>query len=222
MSFKILVMSCDKNQDLWKPFNLCIEKYWKEHPEIIYSTETITNPYYKTICKNIPISNWSKRICDTLKEIDSDYILIMVDDIFIRQPVDNDKILKLLKNFENKNVASINLEKSFDSQDQEYNQDLMVRSQNGKYKTSVMCNIYDRQKFIGILEKLSVDPWTFEYLNPHNNYTYLIAKRYEYLDFGYGDRKWFGVRKGKWCKEIKEFFDKEKIDIDLSIRGFYQ
>lgn len=222
MSFTILVMSCDKNQDLWKPFNLCVEKYWKEHPEIIYSTETITNPYYKTISKNIPISNWSKRICDTLKQIDSDYVLIMVDDIFIRQPVDNDKILGLLKNFENPNVASINLEKSFDNQDKEYNQDLMVRSQNGKYKTSVMCNIYDRQKFIGILEKLSVDPWTFEDLNPHNNYTYLIAKRYEYLDFGYGNRKWFGIRKGKWCKEIKEFFEKEKIDIDLSIRGFYQ
>ena len=38
---KILVASCDKNEDLFAPFKYCIEKYWSNHPEIIYSTETI-------------------------------------------------------------------------------------------------------------------------------------------------------------------------------------
>ena len=47
MKYKILVMSCDKNEDLWLPFHHCMEKYWKGHPEIIYSTETKINPYYK-------------------------------------------------------------------------------------------------------------------------------------------------------------------------------
>ncbi len=52
---KILVLSCDNYSDLFEPFHYCIEKYWPEHPEIIYTTETIINPYYKTICKNYPI-----------------------------------------------------------------------------------------------------------------------------------------------------------------------
>ena len=52
---KILVLSCDKNKDLWEPFKHCIEKYYPNHPEIIYATETIKNPYYRTICYNIPL-----------------------------------------------------------------------------------------------------------------------------------------------------------------------
>ena len=36
----ILVLSCDKNEDLWQPFHILIEKYYPNHPEIIYATET--------------------------------------------------------------------------------------------------------------------------------------------------------------------------------------
>ena len=44
---KIIVISCDKNEDLFKPFYHCIEKYWPNHPEIVYSTESVVNPFYK-------------------------------------------------------------------------------------------------------------------------------------------------------------------------------
>ena len=37
----ILVASCDKNGDIFEAFHHCIEKYWKNHPEIIYATETL-------------------------------------------------------------------------------------------------------------------------------------------------------------------------------------
>ena len=46
---KILVISCDKYEDTFTPFHYCMEKYWPEHPEIFYSTESVINPYYKTI-----------------------------------------------------------------------------------------------------------------------------------------------------------------------------
>ena len=66
---KIIVTSCDKNEDIFYPFYHCMEKYWKNHPEIIYITETISNPYYKTINKDYPIELWTKRIREDLKEI---------------------------------------------------------------------------------------------------------------------------------------------------------
>ena len=81
---KILVLSCDKNEDLFKPFYLCMEKYWKNHPEIIYATETIKNPYYKTISIDYPLDLWTKRIRKTLDKINDDKILIIIDDCFIR------------------------------------------------------------------------------------------------------------------------------------------
>ena len=48
----ILVMSSDNNQDTFELFHYCLEKNWPNHPEVIYSTETVINPYYKTICRN--------------------------------------------------------------------------------------------------------------------------------------------------------------------------
>ena len=108
---KILVMSCDKNEDLFYPFYHCIEKYWPDHPEVMYSTETKINPYYKTICKNYDINKWTKRVRESVQEINDDFILLMVDDIFIRQKVNNDSIISLTKYFDD-NTASFNLERS--------------------------------------------------------------------------------------------------------------
>lgn len=72
---KIFVAACDKNSDLFEPFHICMERYWPTHPEILYSTETITNPYYKTICKNYPLSQWTKRVRESLWEIDDQVVL---------------------------------------------------------------------------------------------------------------------------------------------------
>ena len=71
----ILVCSCDKDYDLFEPFHHCIEKYWKDHPEIIYATEKIKNPYYKTISIDEPLEKWTKRIRKTLNLIDDKEIL---------------------------------------------------------------------------------------------------------------------------------------------------
>ena len=99
MSCKIVVISCDKNKDLFKPYHICIEKYWKEHPPIIYSTESVVNPYYETICLNYDIGSWTKRVADTIKDLDCEHILLMVDDIFLREQVDNDRFNKLFDFF---------------------------------------------------------------------------------------------------------------------------
>ena len=70
----ILVCSCDKNADTFGPFRHCMEKYWPGHPTILYSTETVQNPYYKTVSKNYPISKWTKRIRETLNDISDDAV----------------------------------------------------------------------------------------------------------------------------------------------------
>ena len=115
---KMLVLSCDKCEDLFEPFHHCMEKYYPNHPEIIYITETIKNPYYKTICKDYPIEQWTLRIREALKEIDDDQILTIMDDFFIRQPVDEKRIEYLSTQLKG-NIASFCFEKSYDENDTE-------------------------------------------------------------------------------------------------------
>lgn len=215
---KILVLSCDKNQDTFEPFHHCMEKYWPDHPEVIYSTETISNPYYKTICINYPLEKWTARVRKSVKLIQDDIILLMVDDIFIRKNIDYN-LYELLELFKNNNLAAINLEESFDSNDVSINSLVKKRPANGKYKVSVMCQLWNKEKLIKVLN-LNLDPWTFERTNNHLNFDYYILKN-RLIDWGhYKTGDVWGIYRGKWCKEVIPFFEKEGIIVDYSKRGF--
>ena len=217
---KILVMSCDKNDDLFYPFYHCIEKYWPDHPEVFYSTETKINPYYKTICKNYSINKWTRRIKETIEEIDDDFILIMVDDIFIQTKVDNKRVLSLINYFDD-TVASLNLQPSgFDKKDILFKNDIMERSNNGEFKNSVMCSLWRKDKLISVLD-YDTNPWQFEWDNKHKGYKYLITKNGDYLYWGFSNEQWrFGLHEGKWFRQCIKFLKKENINIDFNKRGF--
>ena len=215
---QILVLSCDKSVDLFYPFYHCMEKYWPNHPEIFYCTETVINPYYKTLCANYPLEQWTKRVRECVEKMEDEHILIMCDDLFIREPVTKD--LNCLCNFLHGNIASINLEKSFDSKDLIINSILKARPIDGKYKNSCLCSLWNKKC---LLKVLSVDtsPWGMEQLNEGHDFIYFILRDY-LLNWEDPDTHWrWGlVRKGKWKYEAKKFFDAEGVGIDYSIRGF--
>lgn len=215
---KILVLSCDNNEDLWEPFHHCIEKYWPEHPEVIYKTETKANPYYKTITINLPLAEWSYGIKLRLNIILDDRILIVVDDIFIRDYVDNNKINEIINTFPG-GAAAINFEKSFDKKDIYYSKLLKRRHSAGEYKTSVMCGLWDREKAINVFD-IKLSPWEFEMNNHHCNYDYYISTNYVFNWGHYRNGDIWAVYRGKWCKEIIPFFEKENIEVDYTLRGF--
>lgn len=219
---KLLVMSCDKNEDLFPLFHHCIEKYWKGHPEVIYCTETIDNPYYKTIHKNYPISIWTKRVRECAEQIDDDYIILMCDDIFIREQVDNELMLSLVKYFEqNPNLGAINLQNRFDKNDILLDNSVYKRNPNGKFKTSAMCQLWKKDKLLQVYD-YDTDPWKFEQDNRHHNFDYLITNSLSkpLLPFGRKRNAYnFGIVQGKWTQETLNFFESEGIIIDSAKRG---
>lgn len=215
----ILVLSCDKNSDTFEAFHHCIEKYWKSHPEIIYTTESIKNPYYKTICKDYPLSKWTKRVREVLEEINCDKILIMMDDIFIRREVDEKRIEYACKNLKD-NIAMFNFEKSFDEKDIE--SDLIgwkKRCHGASYEVSIMCGLWDKEKLLNVIS-IDSTPWEIEYYQNNCGYDYYINSGEYIIDWGY--KTWYlvGIFKGKWCREVALFFKEEGIEIDYEKRGF--
>ena len=209
---KILVCSCDNNEDTFIPFHHCIEKYWQDHPEIIYTTESVTNPYYRTICKNEPI--WTRRIRETLNEIEDNQILLMVDDIFIRDYVDTKRIEYLQSQLKG-NIAMFNFEKSFDSNDIETNVDgFKKRNRGSNYELSIMCGLWDKEKLLNVIKDDS-SIWEVEYKQNTCGYDYYINSGEYIIDWGYRTWQYVGICKGKWCKETLEFFKKENIEIEI-------
>lgn len=216
---KILVLSCDKNEDLFEPFHHCMEKYWPNHPEIFYATETIANPYYKTISKNYPLEQWTRRMRETLAEINDNQILIIVDDCFIRQPVDEARINYACHHLTG-NIAMFNFEKSFDSNDEETDiKDFKKRQHGSPYEVSIMCGLWDKAKLLKIIAEDS-SPWDVEYKQNNCGYDFYINSGEYIIDWGYKTWQYAGVCKGKWCREVIPFFEKEGIKVNYDQRGF--
>lgn len=218
---KIIVMSCDKNKDLFEPFFHCMEKYWVAHPEIIYSTETAINPYYKTIPLNYNLNQWTRRLRETIQQVGSKYVLIMVDDIFLRKPVEPMFVLECMDAFQNPNACGINFEGSFDRADKPslYSSHLLLRNPNGKYKSSVMCQLFDSKKFLSLLT-VDTDPWRYERYTFGGGYDYYITFNNSQLSWGWDHRTHFGIAGGKWDRQTAEFLTKEGLNIDFNIRGY--
>ena len=217
---KILVLSCDKCEDIFEPFYKCMEKYYPNHPEVIYVTETIKNPYYKTICKDYSFDLWTKKIREALKEIDDNKILLMIDDDFIRQPVDKERIKYVEENLKG-NIAMFNFEKSFDSADMpsQYT-GFKKKNLKGIAVNSIMCGMWQKKALLDVLN-ITCRPWEIERLNIALDYEYYINSDDFIIDIGYSFQKPFAITKGKWAREIIPFFEKEGIEMDYSLRGFY-
>lgn len=95
---QILVLSCDKYEPCWKPFFTLLEKYYPGHPKTFLVTETKTCPYCETI--NINSDKWGIRFKGALNQLTDDDVLVMLDDFFIRGPVDAERISKIKTNNE--------------------------------------------------------------------------------------------------------------------------
>lgn len=215
----ILVYSCDKNKDLWTPFNHCIEKYWKDHPKVIYKTEKLKNPYYETITANYPMNEWTKGIREVLDQIDDKIILFMADDIFIRRPVDIDRLKYAIRFLEwSKHGANFNLEKSFDLRDKEIKPGISQRCSK-LWKVSIMCGLWKKEALKKILTE-NTTPWDIEEKGNDYGYDYYINSGDYIIDWGYSFLNYAGIKRGKWCKEAKYFFDNEGVNIDYEKRGF--
>lgn len=219
-NMKMMVFSCDKCQDTFEAFHILVEKYYPNHPEIIYITETIKNPYYKTICKNYPYEMWTKKIREALAEVDDDIILLMNDDNFIRGPVDVERIKYCEKNLKG-NIAMFNFEKSFDSKDEpsQY-KGFKKKNLKGIAVNSLMCGLWQKDKLMTVLNITSL-PWEVERLNIAYDFEYYINSGEFIIDLGYKFQQPFSLTRGKWAREVVPFFEKEGIKIDYSIRGYY-
>lgn len=221
MSFKILVMSCDKyipyTGDL---FHHCIEKYWANHPQVYYCTESVNNHYYSTIHSNHPVNEWTRRVYECLEQIDSDIVLVCPDDTFFRKQV-NDQVLDKLCSYIDDKLIAINLEPPFDCY--EVNEILSIRNQQGKWLSSFMPQLWNKNKLMEILKDKALNPRQAEKIGRGLPYTFgIIATTNKDIDFGKVPNVYpYAIVEGKWAREMIKFVEQENIKIDFSVLGFF-
>ena len=215
----ITVLSCKKNTELFYPFWHCMEKYYPNHPKIVYFTDGIINPYYETIPIEHDLAHWTTGLREFLSQIPDEQILLMIDDCFIRCPVDEKRIeetSEILKG----NIALMNFEKSWDVADlpTEY-EGWKVRRHGSRFEVSLMCGLWQKDKLLKVLER-DCDPWTIEEEQMGYGFDYYINSGEYIIDWGYRTFIPCNIMKGKWTKECKEFLESEGIEVDYNKKGF--
>ena len=204
---KILVVSCDKYKVCWKPFFTLLNKYYPNHPDCYLVCETEKCEYCNTI--NIDDSSWTFRLRKALEKIKDDQVLVMLDDFFIRKPVDEERINSIRFTDD---IISYNFEL-------EYREPALslrewdIQKNNQYYLNSCQPTVWNRKLLIDRLKE-DQSPQEWETTMVNSPYIHFINNKDLIIDIGYRhqplDIGW-GITRGKITRECLDFLESEGL-----------
>ena len=246
----ILLCTCDTYDDLWEPFFKLFDKFGGELKElpIVINTETkkYSYPGMNIKCMNqIKQSEsitWAKRLKDVLARIETEYVLLLLDDFFLVRDVEKEDFECMMSCVqameEDKDIGAMNL---IPLQGADKSQEFIgfwLVNPGTPYRMNAQACIWRKDIFDKSLLDIE-SPWEWEiYGNLRNDVLikskiYALAEgqrepyAYGFYDYGKRDENgWYvaksGVMRGKWyMPSVEKLFKDNDINVDFSKRGIY-
>ena len=232
----VLMSSCDRYADAWEPFFRLRGIFWKDCalPTVICS-ETIeytgSAADVTTYCggKGVP---WTRIMKKCLKSIETEYVLLCLEDYFFQSDVDTEVLDAAVKQMEeDKNVGVIQFAIDIHTR---YDESRVVGSYFSpvpKYERSrqngrIYCvlSLYRRE----YLKKLlwgRESPWEFEIYGSLRSRFYgetVLREREDHprcFDYYIDPKTGYGISRGKWLPKNRELFERYGIEVDFSALG---
>ena len=234
----IIVNSCDKYEDLWYPFFELFRIQWPDCPyKIILNTESKSYTHPNQVgggitCLQLYKENeqvdWSTRLIETLKYVDTEYVLMFLDDEFIVDKVNEERFNKSYNILKSDNkivyIIYLNMYSSGELKTSCKYEELLVIKRLHYCQHSANCSLW-RKNALKYLLKAGESPDKFEIYSKRRRK--LFDRVYMFkgevspiqlkirINFGYG------VFKGKWLFNNKALFEKYGIKADFSKRGVW-
>lgn len=206
----MFIFSCEKFSDLWDAHIELLEKNWQDRG---MDTYIVTDAPHETNYENVSVMScgenkeFTERLDYALKQIDTEYVFVTLDDYFLINPVSNEKISNLLNMMEKENLDYVRLFK----RPKKANGEKMPQYGNVRkiindspYSVNLYAGIWRKSFFEKTVTKLR-DIWHYE-VSLHKTATELNAKcavsnnkEFVILDV---------VRKGKILNKANRFFKK--------------
>lgn len=227
--FSILVSSCDSYEDLWNPFFTLLNRYWNTDGIKIYlSTESrkyeyeglnIVSPLYGSSEKY----EWSKRLQIILENIETEYVLFILDDFWLKSPVIEDNIDIALSYLDNNvNDGFFCLIPQREHVKNEYENcdypEFYKRLGNSKFRITTQVGLW-RKSFLMKLLRSHESAWMFEtratwrsktYFSKYNVYSLksTMPRTFDYHVCGV-------VSGGKYIEQFLDEFKEENLMLNL-------
>jgi hypothetical protein len=232
----ILVCSCDAYEDLWYPYFEIFKNHWPDCPyPLALNTESKSYShdglkiktfefYTEDEAKNV---DWSTRMIKTLEAIDTEFVLVTLEDHFLASPVDTKKFeeaFEIIKNHKEITQLSFINRISKDVKTKRIGNFARIPI-NNYFRVNLDTAIWRRKRMLKTL-RAGENAWEYE-LNAteralwdfHDYYGYQIEKE-PILDVSFHLRKGYGLFRGKWVWRNPELFEKFNIPMDFLKRGY--
>lgn len=238
-NYAILVNTCDKFEDCWYPFFKLFATYWPDYNGKIYlNTEykDYSYPGLDIVCtkvcevNNFPPNKratWSQCLHWALEQIDTDIVLYMQEDYFLKDKVKNDIVENYVSlMLENTDIVCIHLTDQAvkpSGKSEFKNLDKVAAKQ--RYRVSCQAALWRKQELFDIIS-VKEDAWQFEEFGSMrsavlNSEYYVVNANFVKLnEFEIIPYVFTGIIQGRWFEETVPLFQKHDIRIDFTKRGF--
>ena len=222
-SIPLIVSSCDKCSDLWQPFFYLIKKNWPDFNRKVYLC-TDTKTY---ACEGLDIacplrmpsgSTWSENLIALLKGIDEEYVLLMLEDFWLKEKVDAMQLHQCEEIMNNDSSIGFiclvhQLVPSPENPTSEKYSNLIEYGRHTPYRVTTQAGLWRRDYLLSLLRKHE-SAWWFEMFGSKRSsrsdyHSYVVKKSV----FSYDDG---GVLfRGIFVEEyIRSFLDDKTVSIN--------
>jgi len=238
-NYSILINTCDGFEDCWFPYFKLFSIYWPDYQGKIYlNTEYKDFTYHgldivcTKVCQvnNFPKNKratWSQCLKWALEAIDSDIVLYMQEDYFLKDAVKNDIVEKYVKlMYKHPDIQCIHLtDQMVRTQEKTKYDSLEKVAYIQRYRVSCQAALWRKSELLDLLREYE-DAWEFEEFGSMRSA--IMKKDYYVVDRTHLQFNHFeiipyiftGIVQGRWYEETVPLFQKHGIVADFSKRGF--
>ena len=221
----VMVMSTDSYSDVWNVFFYYFKIFWADDKMKVYLITENLRPNIENIeVLNSEKDSWSGVLIDALLQVSDDYIVLILDDMFITDYVDK-KQVKNAMNFisTNDSVGCVRLggnDRTRVLSSSSYKNVHLV-DKKSPYRVTTSPSIWDRRHLIEILSN-GESPWEFESKGTERASKY--SEEYYNLtkDAIVTFNTWVAdsaIIRGKWQYHAIKMLKRDNQLIDFSQRG---
>lgn len=229
-AYQVMVLSCDKNADILPYFFQFFRESWKDFDdEIFVNIESVREIDSSFVCR-YPTrvyqwdDPWSARFLDCLKEVQKEYVLVLLDDFFLTSEVDEEEIDKCVERMEkDPSIACFNFDYSKSPYiSQEFERYVLV-DKKAPFRMNLQAALWRKTTLQRFMRKHE-NPWQFEIwgskrIRRYSDKVYHLDKNVPKV-FTYP--RGGVLADGKWnTNETVRFLKDRGIVFDESIRGVF-
>jgi hypothetical protein len=215
-SCAVLVMSCDAYRDLWMPFFTLFWRYWPDCPFPVYlGTNTRTYDDARVVTLTAGEHTWSKELRLNLERINTSYVLLLLEDYFLNDRVETDRILHHLKLIETLSGTVLRLY-PLPGPDVALagNDEIGVIHRLADYRISTQAALWNRAELSAVLRD-DESIWEFEQQGTarsqakHDGFYSTFDPVLHYRQV---------VERGEWFRWAARFYERQEIGCDFNAR----